>query len=777
MVFSGGQKATGWKNHIGGIKKTKINYDGMITELYVGDKPAVLARTNTQIFPESWGSIVATGSKPGSSSVKIKVSNKDVPVIASGNMYYSTIQKWMFTAIPAAAVEYLDENYNNIVVDNFDINSASAAISGTVMNENAGFYLENALELLDEPGEFFYDNASKYLFYYPREGEDLSSTDVIYPVSEGLLEIRGRNVDEKVKNIEFDGITFANSKWDRIHRMPYIPFQGAAIKINEADEKDYKTDPNLVPSAVSLYMADGISFKNCVIKNTGGCGIGLYDGVENSELIGNVIADTAHSGIIVGTPSYAFEEKGRTNLAYLKPVTASGCWETWPETGITDDNPSTSWHSWAYDTNSHFIVDLGAAYEVDGLELTMSRTEEDFHRNFAIYGAEIKDGSWTLLAQQGSDAFTGTWSAEVSDTAKYRYIKFEKGLVNNGYSANPAMVTDFKVFSDTAPGNKEIAKNNIVKNNYITRVGHRYPDAVGVQIFYTEGIKLSHNEIKNVPYTGVSIGWGWTLDATDGNVFASKNNEMTYNLVEDYMQRAFDGGGVYTLGYQPGLKINGNYFKNGRYNYGAIYPDEGTRGTSANPIEVSGNVIENTTWWFHNWISTAKTMNVTGNYTNVTAYKHASPDIIISGTIQTAGNAYAGVAGEIVQNAGMEDEYQNIKAKVSANDNDNSYTYEEHMKYGSTLSKNTTYSKSGAKSEMSVLLTTAEFINECVAEGKIAANENIAEMNNVLAETEMLWADSADDVITLQEYLTAWGRLRDAVIKAQDGVYGEKVIN
>lgn len=36
---------------------------------------------------------------------------------------------------------------------------------------NSAFYLTNAIELLDQPGEWYYDNRTSRLYYYPRAGE------------------------------------------------------------------------------------------------------------------------------------------------------------------------------------------------------------------------------------------------------------------------------------------------------------------------------------------------------------------------------------------------------------------------------------------------------------------------------------------------------------------------------------------------------------------------------------------------------------------------------
>ena len=65
-------------------------------------------------------------------------------------------------------------------------------------------YIENALELLDEPGEWYLDRTAKTVYYMPRQGEDMTKAEVIAPAVEKLVELRG-TLDRPVHNIQFRG--------------------------------------------------------------------------------------------------------------------------------------------------------------------------------------------------------------------------------------------------------------------------------------------------------------------------------------------------------------------------------------------------------------------------------------------------------------------------------------------------------------------------------------------------------------------------------------------
>ena len=56
---------------------------------------------------------------------------------------------------------------------------------------------------------------------------------------------------------------------------------------------------------------------------------------------------------------------------------------------------------------------------------------------------------------------------------------------------------------------REILKNNMIVNNYIHHVAADYSGGVGIFTGYTDSTLIAHNEISYLPYTGISIGWGF----------------------------------------------------------------------------------------------------------------------------------------------------------------------------------------------------------------------------------------------------------------------------
>ncbi len=145
---------------------------------------------------------------------------------------------------------------------------------------------------------------------------------------------------------------------------------------------------------------------------------------------------------------------------------------------------------------------------------------------------------------------------------------------------------------------RRIVKNNAVTNCYIHDVAVSYNGGVGVFVGYTDGTVIAHNEICRLPYSGVSIGWGWGEEDAGGGAAnytqpfryktptAARNNRCEFNHVHHVMQAMQDGGAIYTLSIQPGTILRGNHLHDNKGGPGGIYLDEG----SGN-INVTGNLI------------------------------------------------------------------------------------------------------------------------------------------------------------------------------------------
>ena len=298
----------------------------------------------------------------------------------------------------------------------------------TTDGRNSPFYLTNALSLLDRPGEWFLDIRTSKLYYMPREGEDMNTTEVIAPMMETLVVVEG-TADQTVKNVIFRNISFCHTTWRRPSYQGHVPLQ-AGMFLTDA----YKLRPQMVrvdnhkldnqgwlgraAAAVRVNFSDEVRFDKCTFEHLGGCGLDLEMGVHNCGVNYCRFEDIAMNGCVIGSFS--------------------------PQ---------------AYET----------------------------HRPF-----------------------------------------------------NPS-------------DGREICKGNTIVNTFFHDIANDDWGCVAIAAGYVAETNICHNEICDVPYTGISLGWGWNR-----NHVCMHDNRVQYNLIHHYARHMYDVAGIYTLGNQPGTIISNN---------------------------------------------------------------------------------------------------------------------------------------------------------------------------------------------------------------------------
>jgi hypothetical protein len=293
---------------------------------------------------------------------------------------------------------------------------------------NSPFFLTNARQLMDSPGEWYLDSRESKVYYIPRDGENMQTADVEVPAVETLIQVEG-TPDQSVHDVTFSGITFSYSTWMRPSHEGHVPLQAGmfmteAYKLRPSIDRadDHKLDNQgwvgRPASAVSISCADSVDFSRCT-----------------------------------------FEHLASTAVDYFEYV-----------------------HGGAID-----------------------------HCTFRDVG--------------GSAILAGSFSPE-SMEAHLPYRPSDDRIVCRGLR---------------------------ISDNIITDAANEDWGCLGIGAGYVSDIDICHNEISDVSYTGISLGWGWNRQPC-----AMSGNHVWRNLIYHYARHLYDVAGIYTLGSQPGTVIEEN---------------------------------------------------------------------------------------------------------------------------------------------------------------------------------------------------------------------------
>ena len=441
-VISGGTIIKNWLPAGKGLFKAQV--EGEFRQLYIKGKRAIRARTpnaNDYFRLKFWN-------------------ERDREIIIDKNLIqewknFDQIEMvvhlhWAEAILPLASFEQFGD-YAYVTVQEPERDLVFRRMY-PIKSENEAFHFENALEFLDQPGEWYHDKSTKTLYYLPRPGENMATAEAIIPQLETLVKIQG-TLDEPVHHLTFEGITFSHSGW-------VLPRDTGMLDC-QAGHYSVKVEPNNVqyfarpPAAVYVAAAHHLKFENNEFSKLGSTALDFHYGTHDDLIVGNIFYDISGTGIMLA--------------------------------------------------------------------------------------------------------------------------KFSEADIKHTHLYNPE-------------DQREICKNDTISNNVITEIGQDYPGCCGIACGFPQAVVIEHNELFDLPYTGISVGWAW-MDADN----AMRDNQIRYNHIHNVLKLLCDGGGIYTLSKQPNSSIKENYIHDiyrSKWAIGSqvngIFLDEGTNG-----FTIDHNVFEN----------------------------------------------------------------------------------------------------------------------------------------------------------------------------------------
>ncbi len=220
-VISGGVRVAGWRKHSDTLWVADVpwvtNRAEAFTQLFVNGERRPRARTpNSGAYLYS-KRLSLTGGEPGLCTGLAYFNGDLGPWIGHEGVRVVLFHNWV-------------NSYNTVKTVDLERRQLQFArpAGNFFLGPEVRYYVENAFELLDEPGEWYAERSKGLVYYYPKAGENMTRAEVIAPsLVSSLVVVAGDPAHDKyVKNLAFIGLSFQHTDADLSPDYPHS-VQGA----------------------------------------------------------------------------------------------------------------------------------------------------------------------------------------------------------------------------------------------------------------------------------------------------------------------------------------------------------------------------------------------------------------------------------------------------------------------------------------------------------------------------------------------------------------------
>ena len=315
----------------GKVYKTYVGTEHIFNTLYVNDERATLARTKNRTYNERFATAMGEYMETTGGGVNYfvykdgdldeeainglvnaqKRGEMDAQIFVWDGGYWD----WMTDTLPIATI-----NPETRRVDiKQDVNDPAKYRPKYSIGSSARYFLQGNLGFLDVAGEYYFNKTTGYLYYYP-EGE-ISDQEIVVPTTQKVVELKGESLENKVRNITFDGLQFKDSdttEWyaygwnwgDAGAGLGYYPPEAEGSTLPSYCEQSERAEFQV--GVINMTNTEGITITNSHIKNSGMWGVDLYMGNQYTDINNCLIEYTGHGGVNLegGYPGVGGDENG-----------------------------------------------------------------------------------------------------------------------------------------------------------------------------------------------------------------------------------------------------------------------------------------------------------------------------------------------------------------------------------------------------------------------------------------------------------------------------------
>lgn len=318
VVISGGRELTGWvkSDTVAGAWEIDASDIPYSRDLYVNGKKATIARSAVadSIQPEGWSPIDDPDLRLRSYGYTATGSKADLHTWRNqGDIEFVYEEAWTFCIIPVDSITDTGTGASKVVMDEQAFTLGRNKAGRQIGDPN---YIQNAFELLDEEGEWYFDREAKKIYYIPEDGVDPNTLEIVIPTLDQLVTVRGTG-EKTVNGLAFKDVTFEYTSFIRPNQMGQVEIQANFVVDPETGTEMLHDNYLKTPGGVTVAYAKGFRVEGCVFQKLSASGLDLEEGVSGSTVVGNTFRDIGASGIQIGGVSVR-DAQPFSDVTYVK---------------------------------------------------------------------------------------------------------------------------------------------------------------------------------------------------------------------------------------------------------------------------------------------------------------------------------------------------------------------------------------------------------------------------------------------------------------------------
>ena len=200
---------------------------------------------------------------------------------------------WFMDVVPVAAVDLLNRTMTLAHDVRYPINQNDFPAP-----LGSRYFVQNSLDFLDTPGEFFHDAVSGWLYYWPRFGQPDEQT-IVAPMVQTLIQVSGTSTTSVVTNLAFEGLGFEGTDFTDWYRFGWVS-AGDSGEAHVYPRFDRQIElPQHRLGMVSLHHTANISVTDCEFLAAGYSALYIDGAATGLRISRNWIHHIGYNGVYV----------------------------------------------------------------------------------------------------------------------------------------------------------------------------------------------------------------------------------------------------------------------------------------------------------------------------------------------------------------------------------------------------------------------------------------------------------------------------------------------